>query len=55
MGEPLVMGAVAEAVGLRWAYALVAATAVAMALAARRILGPAATTRPAPETLAHPM
>jgi MFS family permease len=36
--EPLVMGALAEAAGLRWAYLAVAATALALAVAAPRIV-----------------
>jgi MFS family permease len=36
--EPLVMGFVADAVSLRWAYGMVAATALVIALCARRIL-----------------
>ncbi len=41
--EPLLMGALAELIGLRWAFAAVAAVALGMALAAGRIIPPAAT------------
>jgi len=46
--EPLVVGAVAEMVGLRWAFVLVAAVAVALASAAGRIVPHAAHPDPAP-------
>jgi MFS family permease len=46
--EPLVVGAVAELVGLRWAFVLVAVVAVALAAAAGRIVPPAAHSDPAP-------
>jgi MFS family permease len=40
MAEPVLVGALAELVGLRWAFAAVAALAVAVAVAAPRVLGP---------------
>jgi MFS family permease len=39
MAEPLLMGLLAQAFGLRWAFAFVAAVAVAVAVAAGRVLG----------------
>jgi MFS family permease len=39
--EPLLMGAVAEAVGLRWAFLVIAGVALAVAASARRVLPPA--------------
>jgi MFS family permease len=39
--EPLIMGAVAELVGLQWAFAAVAAVALGLAAAASRIIPPA--------------
>ncbi|HEX5944709.1 MAG TPA: hypothetical protein VFY82_00455, partial [Acidimicrobiales bacterium] len=43
--EPLLMGGLAELVGLRWAFAAVAAVALGLAAAARRIIPP--TDQPA--------
>ena len=40
MAEPVLMGTLAELVGLRWAFAAVAGVAAAVAVAARRLLGP---------------
>nr|MBO2501397.1 MFS transporter [Thermoanaerobacterales bacterium] len=48
LAEPVIVGAVAELVGLRWAFVLVAATAGALALAAGRVLRPGAGPPPAP-------
>lgn len=48
LAEPVVVGTVAELVGLRWAFVLVAATAGALALAAGRVLRPGAGPPPAP-------
>ena len=48
--EPIVMGAVAELVGLRWAFGLVAAVAAVLSLTAPRIVPEA--SRPAPVRLA---
>jgi MFS family permease len=50
LAEPMIMGAVASLVGLRWAFGLVAAVACTMAVAATRIVPPAC--RPAPVPLA---
>jgi MFS family permease len=41
LAEPLVMGALAELVGLRWAFVAVAAVALGLAAAAGRIIPPA--------------
>lgn len=46
--EPLIVGALAEAVGLRWTFALVAAVALVLAAAAARIVPPTAQLGPAP-------
>ena len=46
MCEPVLVGTAAELVGLRWAFALVAAVAVALAVAAPRIVPP--SSRPVP-------
>jgi MFS family permease len=43
--EPALMGAIAESVGLRWAYGMVAAIGLAMALAAGRVIPVEATSR----------
>jgi hypothetical protein len=40
MAEPVLVGTLAELVGLRWAFAAVAALAVAVAVATPRVLGP---------------
>jgi MFS family permease len=48
LAEPVVMGAVAGFVGLRWAFGLVAATALALAVAAPRIIPAGARLTPAP-------
>jgi MFS family permease len=40
MAEPVIIGALAELVGLRWAFAAIAALAVAVAVAAARLLSP---------------
>jgi MFS family permease len=40
MAEPVLIGTLAELVGLRWAFAAVAGVAAAVAVAARRVLGP---------------
>jgi hypothetical protein len=40
LAEPLLIGTLAELVGLRWAFAAIAALALAVALAAPRVLGP---------------
>jgi MFS family permease len=50
--EPVLMGAVAEVVGLRWAFGLVVAAAVALAVAAPRIVPPG--VRPIPADPADP-
>jgi MFS family permease len=52
LAEPVLMGAVAEVVGLRWAFGLVVAVALALALAAPRIVPPGA--RPLPADPADP-
>ena len=44
--EPLLMGALAQTVGLRWAFVVVAAVAVAVAAAAPLVLGRRARARP---------
>lgn len=44
--EPLAMGAIAELVGLRWAFVAVAAVAVALAVAAPRIIRPPVRAAP---------
>jgi MFS family permease len=41
LGEPLLMGAIAQAVGLRWAFLVVAGVALAVAAAAGRVLASA--------------
>ena len=46
--EPLIVGALAEAVGLRWAFALVAVVALVLAAAATRIVPATARLVPAP-------
>jgi MFS family permease len=46
--EPLIVGALAEAVGLRWAFALVAVVALVLAAAATRIVPATAHLVPAP-------
>ena len=46
--EPLLMGALAEAVTVRWAYAVVAGVAVALAVAAPRVVPAAARPVDAP-------
>ena len=48
--EPPAMGALSEAVGLRWAFAAVAAVAVAVAVFAPRIIPAGTGTAPAPVT-----
>jgi MFS family permease len=48
LAEPVLVGAVSELVGLRWAFGLVAATAVALAAAAPRIMGPRREPVPVP-------
>jgi hypothetical protein len=48
LAEPIVMGALAEAVGLRRAFVAVAAVGVALAVAAPRVIPPAARAVPAP-------
>jgi hypothetical protein len=50
LAEPLVVGALAEAVGLRWAFLFVAVVAAALAVAAPRIVPPSARLGPAPVT-----
>jgi len=50
LAEPLVVGALAEAVGLRWAFLFVAGVAAALAVAAPRIVPPSARLGPAPVT-----
>ena len=50
LAEPLVVGALAEAVGLRWAFLFVAVVAAALAVAAPRIVPPSARLGPAPIT-----
>jgi MFS family permease len=52
LAEPIVMGALAEAVGLRWAFVAVAAVGAALAAAAPRVIPPA--TRAAPAPIADP-
>ena len=44
--EPLLMGALAEAVGLRWAFVAVGAVALALGAAATRVIPAAAARRP---------
>jgi hypothetical protein len=46
--EPLLMGALAEAITVRWAYAVVAGLAVALAVAAPRVVPAAARPVDAP-------
>ncbi|HET6952611.1 MAG TPA: MFS transporter, partial [Acidimicrobiales bacterium] len=48
--EPLAVGAVAQAVGLRWAFVAVAGVALALAAAATRVVPPGARPGPAPVT-----
>jgi MFS family permease len=50
LAEPLVIGVLAEAIGLRWAFLFVAAVAVALAVAASRIVPASARLGPAPVT-----
>jgi Major Facilitator Superfamily len=50
LAEPLVVGALAEAVGLRWAFLFVACVAAALAAAAPRIVPPSARLDAAPIT-----
>jgi MFS family permease len=50
LAEPLVVGTLAEAVGLRWAFLFVAAVAAALAVAAPHIVPPSARLGPAPVT-----
>jgi MFS family permease len=52
LAEPIVMGALAEAIGLRWAFVAVAGVGAALAAAAPRVI-PAAT-RAAPAPIADP-
>jgi MFS family permease len=47
LAEPVLMGAAAEVIGLRWAFGLVAAVAVGLAIAAPRIVPPGARPIPA--------
>jgi hypothetical protein len=49
-GRALVIGALAEAIGLRWAFLFVAAVALALAVAASRIVPASARLGPAPVT-----
>jgi MFS family permease len=46
LSEPVLMGAAAELIGLRWAFGLVAAVALTLALAAHRIVPPGAHPHP---------
>jgi hypothetical protein len=48
LAEPVLMGGIAEAVGLRWAFATVAVLALVVAASATRIVPPAARPGPAP-------
>jgi MFS family permease len=48
LAEPIVMGALAETVGLRWAFVAVAAVGVALAAAAPRVIPAATRAEPAP-------
>jgi MFS family permease len=48
LAEPVLVGAVAQVAGLRWAFGLVAVTAVVLAVAARRIVPPRPRPAPAP-------
>jgi Major Facilitator Superfamily len=48
--EPLTMGALAELLGLRWAFVVVAAVALAVAAAAPRLIPPASRLGAAPVT-----
>ena len=50
LAEPLVIGTLAEAIGLRWAFLFVAAVALALAVAASRIVPASARLGPAPVT-----
>ena len=50
LAEPLVIGALAQAIGLRWAFLFVAAVALALAVAASRIVPASARLGPAPVT-----
>jgi MFS family permease len=50
LAEPLVIGALAEAIGLRWAFLFVAVVAIALAVAASRIVPASARLGPAPVT-----
>jgi MFS family permease len=47
LAEPVLMGAAAEAIGLRWAFGLVAAVAVGLAVAAPRIVPRGSRPQPA--------
>ena len=47
--EPLLMGALAQTVGLRWAFVVVAAVAAAVAAAAPLVLGRRALPGPGAE------
>ncbi len=51
--EPIVMGALAGAIGLRWAFVAVAALGTALAVAAPRFIPPTTRAGPAPITDAH--
>jgi MFS family permease len=46
LSEPVLMGAAAELIGLRWAFVLVAAVAVALAVLSPRIVPPGARPDP---------
>jgi MFS family permease len=48
LAEPLIVGALADAVGLRWAFALVGVVAVLLAAGASRIVPATAALTPAP-------
>jgi MFS family permease len=50
LAEPLVVGALAEAIGLRWAFLFVAGVAAVLAAAAPRIVPPSARLDAAPVT-----
>jgi MFS family permease len=53
IAEPVLIGAISDAVGLRWAFGLVAAIAVALAVTAPRIVPAGARLTPAPTADPH--
>jgi MFS family permease len=53
LAEPIIMGTLAEAVGLRWAFVAVAAVGTALAVAAPRVIPPSTRAATTPITDAH--